>query len=402
MTTNKEVTQAGLQLEKEKYIYATGILDKETCSKLSTRLFDLKKEDKLIQDEQCPLSFAVYGDEEFETVLEHLAHLLSVTLGKEVLPTYCYARLYQKGEVLKKHSDRPSCEISITVTLDHDTGSVIWPINMGSPKNLFIEKGDGVVYQGCDIEHWRDEYKGEWQTQAFFHFVDAEGEHKDHAFDKRGKLNVKEAEKINITNIPLLYPQGVLISQCDNYSPSLEISTTLFSPEECQKVIDIAKSNYAEKASVGGEGTGVYKEEIREVNSYNIPMEPEYQWIFNKIAAAVSSANAEKYKFNLVGIVHGLELLHYSDKTKCHYNWHMDCGPGSSTNRKLSVSVQLSDEKDYEGGELLINDGNIRAASFEQGSINIFPSYLLHTVTEVTKGDRWAIVIWVHGSDRFK
>ena len=44
----------------------------------------------------------------------------------------------------------------------------------------------------------------------------------------------------------------------------------------------------------------------------------------------------------------------------------------------------------------------VLAASFEQGSINVFPSYLQHTVTEVTKGNRWAIVIWIHGSDRFK
>ena len=80
----------------------------------------------------------------------------------------------------------------------------------------------------------------------------------------------------------------------------------------------------------------------------------------------------------------------------------MDSGPGTPTTRKLSVSVQLSDENDYEGGQLLINDGNVLAASLEQGSINVFPSYLQHTVTEVTKGNRWAIVIWIHGSDRFK
>ena len=400
MRAPKEVTDAGLQLEKEKYIYATGILDKETCAKLSNRLFDLKKEDKLTKDEQCPLSLSVYGDEEFERVLENLARLLSVTLGKKVLPTYCYARLYQKGEVLKKHTDRPSCEISITVTLDHDKTSIIWPISMGDPKNIFIEVGDGVVYKGCDIEHWREPYKGEWQTQAFFHFVDAEGEHKDHAFDKRQGLN--GTDKANIVNKPLLYPQIVGVAQCDDYSPGLEISTTYFSPEECETIKDIARRNYAQKATVGADGTGKYAEEIREVNSYNIPMTPEYSWIFEKIAGAVAAANAEKYKFNLLGIVHGLELLHYSHETKCHYNWHMDCGPGSSTNRKLSVSVQLSNEKDYEGGELLVNDGNIKVASFEQGSINIFPSYLTHTVTEVTKGDRWAIVIWIHGSDRFK
>tara|TARA_R110002074_G_scaffold63044_11_gene151477 strand:+ start:7203 stop:8396 length:1194 start_codon:yes stop_codon:yes gene_type:complete len=397
MRAPKEATNAGLKLEEEKYIYATGILDEETCAKLSTRLFDLKEQDKLIKDEQCPLSLSIYGDEEFEKVLDNLAGLLSTTLGKKVLPTYCYARLYYKGEELKKHIDRPSCEISITVTLDHDTGSVIWPINMGSPKNLFIEKGDGVVYKGCEIEHWRDPYKGEWQTQAFFHFVDAEGEHKENAFDKRQRLN-----KPQEINSGFVYPHTTAISQCDNYNPGLEVSNIYFSSEECETIKDIAAKSYSEKATVGGGNLGKYSEEVREVNRYSIPTTLENNWIFEKIATAVAIENAEKYKFSLVGIVHSLDLLHYSHETNCHYNWHMDCGKGSSTNRKLSVSVQLSSKEDYEGGELLINDGSIVAASFEQGSINIFPSYLQHTVTEVTKGNRWAIVIWIHGSDRFK
>jgi hypothetical protein len=400
MKALKELTLAGKALEKDKYIESTGILDIETCVRLSTRLFDLKKEDKLDKDMQCPLSLSIYGDEVFETELARLARLLSSTLGKEVLPTYCYARLYQKGEVLEKHSDRPSCEISITVTLDHDKSSIIWPINMGQPKNIFIEQGDGVVYKGCEIPHWRDEYKGEWQTQAFFHFVDAEGEHKDHAFDKRpGLSSVKEEE--DITNSARTYSQGVMqVSiQCDDYNPSLEVSKTFFSKEECESVKDIAKKHYSEKATVG---IGDYAGQIREVNSYSIPMVPEYMWIFERIAKAIAEVNSEKYKFNLVGIIHSLEQLHYSDETKCHYNWHMDSGPGTPTTRKLSVSVQLSDENDYEGGQLLINDGNVLAASLEQGSINVFPSYLQHTVTEVTKGNRWAIVIWIHGSDRFK
>lgn len=399
METLKELTLAGEALEKNKYIETTGILDKETCDKLNTRLFDLKKDGKLDTDKQCPLSLSVYGDEIFETELERLAGLLSSTLGKEVLPTYCYARLYQKGEVLEKHSDRPSCEISITVTLDHDKSSIIWPINMGEPKNIVIEKGDGVIYKGCEIPHWRDKYKGEWQTQAFFHFVDAEGDHKDHAFDKRRGLSTTTKEEKAIINSAMMYSQGIMTFQCDDYSPGLEVSKTFFSKEECESIKDIARKNYAEKGSTGG---GTYTEKIREVNSYLIHTVPEHMWIYEKIAKAVAEANAEKYRFNLVGIVHSLELLHYSAETKCHYNWHMDSGPGTSTTRKLSVSVQLSDTKDYEGGQLLINDGNILPASFEQGSINIFPSYLQHTVTEVTKGDRWAIVIWIHGSDRFK
>ena len=398
---DRALTEAGAKLEQDKYIYSSGVLSLDKCKELSARLFELQKEGKLEQDEQCPSSYSIYGDSKFEEVLADLAGKLSATIGKTVIPTYCYARLYQKGEILHKHSDRPSCEISITVTLDHDTSSVIWPIKMGSEKNIFIEKGDGVVYKGCEIEHWREPYKGEWQTQAFFHFVDADGPYKEHALDGRRSLGVKKRGQDPQDNLGMSY-FGNMISQCDSYYPTLEISDIRFTEEECNKIIDIASTNYSEKAGVGADETGQYVSEIREVNSYSIPFIPEYNWIFQRITDAVSLLNAKKYKFNLVGITHALELLHYSADTKCHYNWHMDTGPGPSANRKLSVSVQLSKDTDYKGGELLVNDGNIHPGCFDQGSINVFPSFLQHTVTEVTEGDRWAIVIWIHGSDRFK
>lgn len=396
---DRALTEAGAKLEQNKYIYSSGVLPVQICTDLSNHLFNLHKEGKLTQDDQCPSSFSIYGDPKFEMVLQDLADKLSATLGKKVLPTYCYARLYQKGEILHKHKDRPSCEISITVTLDHDKSSIIWPIKMGEEKNIFIEKGDGVIYKGCEIEHWREPYKGEWQTQAFFHFVDAEGQYREYAFDKRQSLGSVTQIK-NTTKA--LTGSGYFANQCDDYHPTLEVSDIHFSEEECDKIISIANNNYSEKASVGADEYGTYRKEVREVNSYSIPISLENDWIFNRIVTAVSKENANKFKFNLLGIIHGLELLHYSSETKCHYNWHVDTGPGSSTNRKLSVSVQLSDPKNYKGGELLVNDGNIKVGSFTRGSINIFPSYLLHTVTEVTEGDRWAIVIWIHGSDRFK
>lgn len=398
---NKVLTEAGKKLEKNKYIYTEGVLSEDVCKKLSDHLFELHSRNELVQDDQCPSSYSVYGDEKFEEVLGNLASRLSDTIGIKVLPTYCYARLYQKGEILHKHKDRPSCEISLTVTLDHDSSSIIWPIVMGDSSNIIIEKGDAVVYKGCEIEHYRESYKGNWQTQAFFHFVDAEGPFKDHAFDGRDSLAAKKLDIIEQKNRPHVY-FSTMISQCDSYHPTLEVSDLRFTKEECLKIIDISSKTYSDKARVGSSVQDAYVPEVREVNRYTIPPTPEYFWIFEKITQAVSRLNSEKFKFGLTGIVHGLELLHYSSSNKSHYNWHLDTGIGDSTNRKLSVSVQLSEEASYKGGELLVNDGNIRVGSFEQGSINVFPSYLSHTVTEVTEGDRWAIVIWVHGSDRFK
>ena len=81
----------------------------------------------------------------------------------------------------------------------------------------------------------------------------------------------------------------------------------------------------------------------------------------------------------------------------------MDCGEGMSATRKISLSIPLTDRAAYEGGDLEINNNGVQIkATDEQGSITFFPSYLYHRVTPVTKGERWVIVVWVHGPDRFK
>ena len=178
----------------------------------------------------------------------------------------------------------------------------------------------------------------------------------------------------------------------------------VFTKEECEKIISSNAGKYATKATVGtGEGGGKFAPNIRRVDQYDIDLKPENAWIFNKIANAVAVANHEYYKYEIMGITHGLQLLHYTGDDQSFYDWHTDVGDGNAATRKLSVSVQLSDPRSYEGGDLLVNNhGVIINTIKEQGCINMFPSYALHKVEPVTKGDRWVIVIWIHGSQRFK
>ena len=119
---------AAKAFEKNRYIYLSGAVPRDECERLTQYMFKLKEEGKLIKDEQCPLSHSVYGDPELDAVLAKLVPNLSNQLGVELLPTYTYARIYEPGEVLVKHKDRPSCEISGTLTLGFDPGSGIWPI----------------------------------------------------------------------------------------------------------------------------------------------------------------------------------------------------------------------------------------------------------------------------------
>ena len=83
---------------------------------------------------------------------------------------------------LKKHTDRPACEISVTVSIDSD--GTEWPIYMdGNP--VYLEPGEGAIYLGCEVEHWREEFKGEYASQVFMHYVDKDGPHTNHFKDGR-------------------------------------------------------------------------------------------------------------------------------------------------------------------------------------------------------------------------
>lgn len=407
--------------EKNRYVYLSNVLSLQKCVEITNHLWDLKKQGKLVQDEQCPKSWSVYGDPILDTILANLAKPLGQQIGVDLLPTYTYCRIYQPGEVLKRHIDRESCEISATLTLGHDPESEIWPIFFSSDaddtvgNSVKIDVGDMVLYRGNELTHWRPEYRGQWQVQVFFHFVDANGPHKNWAFDKRPTLGIQKTnENQKVESVPVSVESSksiynaLTVDDGEDQSPGPSTfhrgfrPELTFTPEECDRIVEIAKKQYAVKAKVGTDENSGYKEEIRRVDNYYIYPKEENKWIFDKIVAAVSTANKEYYKFELLGITHELQLLHYKSDESGFYDWHVDVGNGPASKRKLSVVVMLTDPNEYEGGQLKINNGTITDCINTKGSINMFPSYMMHTVTPVTKGNRWVLVVWVHGSQRFK
>lgn len=124
----------------------------------------------------------LYGDKIMESLLVNKLPLMEKETNLKLFPTYTYWRMYTRFATLKKHQDRPSCEISVTVTL-HSTGEK-WPIRMGN-NWIDIAPGDAVIYEGCDIEHERKEYDGDGHSQVFLHYVDQNGKNKDYKYDKR-------------------------------------------------------------------------------------------------------------------------------------------------------------------------------------------------------------------------
>ena len=427
---------AAQAFEKNRYIYLSGAVPRDECERLTKHMFKLKEEGKLTQDEQCPLSWSVYGDPELDAVLEKLVPNLSKQLEVELLPTYTYARIYEPGETLVKHKDRPSCEISGTLTLGFDPGSGIWPIYFGRNDDdvvgqaFEINTGDLVMYRGCELNHWRPPYKGKWQVQVFFHFVDANGPYKDHAMDGRKSLGhgaetreqpkpvenqgntITHEQAMDIYRPPLGQTifNGVMTRTCDDIWPNAVTfgngihNELTFTKEECGKIVAFADKLYGNKSTIGaGKSEGTYNPNIRSVDTYNIELNDETRWMFERIAAAVSTVNAEHYRFDLMGITHAVQLLHYKASENGKYDWHIDAGEGSSSTRKLSLSVPLTLKSSYKGGDLeLMNNGTHMQAYTEMGSITFFPSYMPHRVTPVTEGERWVIVVWVHGSSRFR
>jgi hypothetical protein len=143
-------------------------------------------------DEQIPNAKAILDHEiMFETLQERLWPTIEAVVGEELLPTYAYARLYSNGDELLKHSDRPACEVSVTIQLGR-SHNYAWPIYMGGNRYDMAE-GDGVIYKGCDIDHWRNVCDGPadyYSGQVFLHYVRKNGAYAGQAGDSEHRTPV--------------------------------------------------------------------------------------------------------------------------------------------------------------------------------------------------------------------
>jgi len=160
-------------------------------------------------DKQIPGAYSKYADWVMETLLMYMIPVMKAKTGMDLVPTYSYTRLYEKGNILHRHKDRPSCEISTTLHLGGDE----WPIFLdptgadnilsgretttvikpGAPKGIQVDLkvGDMLIYSGCELEHWRDPFQGTVCSQVFLHYNHANGPFaKTNMFDKRPLLGI--------------------------------------------------------------------------------------------------------------------------------------------------------------------------------------------------------------------
>jgi len=122
-------------------------------------------------DPQVPGCYAKYGDWVMETLLIYMLDVMKAKTELKLIPTYTYTRLYEKGNVLKRHKDRPSCEVSTTLHL----GGNEWDIYLEPNNKISLKQGDMLIYAGCELEHWREPFQGEVCGQVFLHYNHANG-----------------------------------------------------------------------------------------------------------------------------------------------------------------------------------------------------------------------------------
>ena len=212
-----------MSFKKNKYQVIRGAISKEVAD-IAYRYLQISAEadnwmlkngvthagNKLVgnfKDNQVPGSYAKYGDRLMETLLIKTIDVMQKKTRLKLGPTYSYTRLYKKGNILRRHKDRPSCEISTTLCLGGDH----WPIYLdptggdyvideyknihkpGAPKGLEVnlKPGDMLIYSGCKLEHWREPFQGQLCGQVFLHYNHADGPFaKTNLYDKRPMLGI--------------------------------------------------------------------------------------------------------------------------------------------------------------------------------------------------------------------
>ncbi len=164
-----------------------------------------------------------------------------------------------------------------------------------------------------------------------------------------------------------------------------------FSDSECDRALDLAshiKEEEGHEAQEGDVASGRFSQ-IR----FLLPGQ-DNDWLFTRLEDAVQRLN-QSYRFDLLGFYEGAQIARY--QSGGHYDWHVDLGTQTRSARKLSISIQLSEPTDYEGGDLEFIGSTDEKAPRSRGALIAFPSFVAHKVHPVTRGERFSLVSWISG-----
>lgn len=388
------------ELEKNNYVFIPRLIDPERAKRIGSEYESFSEYHLLGGDGQAPNSRCLYDYKETLKLLCELTPEISKRSGLTVLPTYSYIRVYQSGDDLKRHSDRDSCEISVTLNLEGDCD---WPIYIqrpdGTTASVTMQPGDAMLYLGCRADHWRDPIPGTKCIQVFLHYVDSDGPKAGNYFDKASKGIEHLRKKQKVIELNHDHDSTDYTNMPRDLRGFIKVFDNVIDPNLCDRIIEEYRDdNNWQSAQVGG--ANIVNESIRRVTSiklddpYNIhkDFEKRYKLTYD-LSEAIFFA-IQKYKQIAPSMNadenSGYDLLRY--QVGDFYKEHTDSFV--SNPRHVSCSFHLND--DYEGGEFAFFNREFKIKA-KKGSVVMFPSTFMfpHEILPVTKGTRFSIITWI-------
>lgn len=179
------------RFEKHGCVFVKNLIDAQTIAVVSQYFENKIRRGEWVEGDegkQAASKFFYYADPLVEVLLLASKEAIENATGKALEPTYSYSRIYQPGERLAPHVDRPACEISVTVNVASkgEFSPIYTQYGQNDPEKHVLDPGDAVVYMGCDVMHWRQPLKeGQLNVQFMLHYVDKNGPNAGYAKDKR-------------------------------------------------------------------------------------------------------------------------------------------------------------------------------------------------------------------------
>jgi PKHD-type hydroxylase len=168
-----------------------------------------------------------------------------------------------------------------------------------------------------------------------------------------------------------------------------------FSDSEIEQIIEMGESGIKNPATIG---KGQIDDNYRSTDVSWIHYDQSSDWLYNRLRYIIQNLNGQYYGFDIHGLCESLQFSVYNSDKDGHYDWHQDAGSNTETPRKLSIVIQLSDPDKYEGGNLeILSSREPVVVEKQKGLAVLFPSYVLHRVTPVTRGVRKTLVAWITG-----
>lgn len=398
------------KLIENNYIIIPNFIDKTRAINLGKEFIEHCNNVNPGGDDFVPEANSVYN---YLPVLELLCEKtpqVSSILEEPVIPTYSYSRVYYNQIELKKHTDRDSCEISLTL---HLHGDVPWEIYIETPqmeeKSVILNPGDAMLYLGITAPHWRTPYPGQFYCQCFLHYVRSRGDKIYEYFDKAVSGDMESCDLFKNNSFPLKDKKKSYENK--NLKPIIAKSTNtlekyihtfdnIVSEELCSLIYnEYSNSDDWEDSQIANKETPVNKN-IRNCRSINLSAsnvkEKNFEirdkidkLLFESVSNAVKMYS-ECHSDFAIDIDTGYQLLKYD--TGGFYVQHID----SFKTEQRSVSCSLVINDNYDGGEFSFFGGDIIIKA-KKGSAIMFPSNFMfpHEILPVTNGVRYSIITWL-------